>query len=292
MNMKTSTVLEVLLIVVFLVFGFMFVGMTNQLVPDLLPESAQDVDAITYLENFEDPDTADANPDGKTAGGTSIYSYAETDWTWANVTDAYGAPVTGQSYYVNDTDGNGCYSTFTFASKTYTSASFYFMFDDTYHNESLVHLEAANGSDLMYFNITDTKCECYEGDDTLLWSEDIDEGTWYKLNVALNWDGTFTASIYSVSIAGVLTSMGSGTGDMGAGAVSYGSCAIFNVSGVNTQPAGLYIDNMQLYKAGTEGAESRIQATGDSFFILAGVIIFAVVLSILFSVLFVMKKKK
>jgi len=283
---KYKDAIGVVIIVIALIVGFVGIAMINT---NLAPMVEDTVEDITLTENFESPDVTDTNPDGLSAGGTSIYSYAETDWTWANVTDDYGAPLTGQSYYVNDTDGNGCYSTFTFASNDYASASFYFMFDDTYHNESIVYLQDSDGNNLLYFNITDTKCECYEGDDTLLWSEDIDEGTWYKLSVALNWEGTFTASIYSVSIAGVLTSMGSGTGDMSAGAVAYGECAVFNVTGVNTQPAGLYIDNLNLHK---DGLQTDIEDLTGSYRVIVGVIVFIVVIAALAMIFTQLKKIK
>jgi len=290
--MKSNTVVEILAIVMVLIIGFMFVGLSTDIAPEILPDGA-DIPAVTYLECFEDPDVNETNPDGKDVGGTTIYTYAETDWTLANVTDLYGAPVSDQSYWVNDSDGDGCYSTFTFASKSYTSASFYFMMNDAYHKQTIVRLEAADGSDLMFINITDTECQCYEGDGTLLWDEDINSGTWYKLSVALNWEGTFTASLYSVNIAGLLSAVGDGgTGDMSAGAVAYGSCAIVNVSGVAGEDAVIYLDNLQLYKAQVDGVEADISEVSDLYAGLVAVVIFAIVLTLLFVALFAIRKKK
>jgi len=284
---KYKDALTVVVIVIALITGLVGIAMiSNTLAPELLDDTIRD---ITYLEDFESPDVNETNPDGLSSGGTSIYTYAETDWILANVTDLYGAGTSSQSYWVNDSDGDGCYSTFTFASDTYTSASFYFMMNDAYHKMVNVSLEAADGSDLLRFNISDTEVSCHDATEEL-WDEDITSGVWYKISVALNWEGTFTASLYSVSIAGTLTPVGSGgTGDMGTGAVSYGSCAIFNVSGDVGSDAVVYIDNVQLYKA---GADADIDNLEDSYLLVAGVIIFIVVISALLWIFTELKKYK
>ena len=146
--MKINSNLVIELAVIFMVFCVMFIAFSQ--IETVGEDIGTGDPAYTYLECFEDPDVNETNPDGKDVGGTTIYTYAETDWILANVTDLYGAPVSDQSYWVNDSDGDGCYSTFTFASKAYTSASFYFMMNDAYHKQTIVRLEAADGSDLMF----------------------------------------------------------------------------------------------------------------------------------------------
>jgi len=286
--MKINSTLVTELAVVFFVIMIAFVALSQiQFAGENLGTGE---DAITLLECFESPDVNETNPDGLSAASVAIYSYAETDWILANVTDLYGAPVSDQCYWVNDSDGDGCYSTFTFASDTYTSASFYFMMNDAYHVMTNVSLEAADGSDLLRFNISDTEVSCHN-DTTELWDEDITSGVWYRISVALNWEGTFTTALHSVSIAGILTPVGTGSGAMGAGAVSYGSCAIFNVSGDVGSDTVLYIDNLYLYKAET-GTNSYIGDTLIEFAIVVSILVIAIVVSILFLVVREMQKRK
>jgi len=153
-----------------------------------------------------------------------------------------------------------------------------------------VSLEAADGSVLMRFNISDTEISCHD-EEGEIWDEDISSGVWYRLSVALNWEGSFTGALSSVGITGLLTSVSDWTStELGDDAVSYGTCAVFNVSGDVGDATDLYIDNMQLYKEEGE-AYSELSGVMDSFVLAIGAVVVVVVISLLLLIFNPFKKR-
>jgi len=288
---KSAHIFEIVVIIFVLVFGFMFSAIVINSTPDILP--ADQVDryvTTTYTENYES-DTAGSDP------SESWYTYTDTAWDYVfvNETDYRTA---NHSYEINDTDGNTHWTWYNWTSEAHTYYELYFKIDNSTHTDIGLTMEHSAGSSTdvrIYGKGTIEPYVSFSNYSTVRWNNTISNNTWWRLRWDFNYtDNTVRCRLYNnASVDQTATNSTWLLADPETGPIDITDTTGLYIWGSTGKSVQIYFDDMTLqFEDFVSGVDTQIRATQNLYATIVGVVIFAVVMTILFGVLIYFKDKK
>lgn len=251
----------------------------------------------SYTEDFEDEEV-DTNP------SAGWYTYSEYFWNYANVTDTANAPLnaSGQSYWINETNGTGRYSLFEFTqADNYSYFEIWVKMINISHAYTKMTLQDTQDDEIVSFNITNTNIVCYNAENGILWTEVLPTNTWFKIKTTFNWtDSTVYVETGDTDISGVYEGADA-DGHLGFNSSNVDDLASVNLTGSIFQASYIYFDDMVISKT-TEDEEDETPSerldriSGENYGALAvlilSVLLVVIVIALVYHVITVSTSKK
>lgn len=225
----------------------------------------------TNTETFE-TDTNESNPED------TWYTYTESGWGWANVTNETGRGTSSNSFFINDSSGGIDFSNFTFTANDFEYFQTWFMWDNTSHNFTRINYL---DEDIAIVGMFDVGGTVYDNrtqtvgfsNGSISWnSSALDNNTWYQVRADFNWTtNTIRGRLFDT--AGT-TLNDSGYIPMGDASLTSNNLSKINFSAHTSNPAYIWFDDFTLYDTDTvQGDVPDVVGTANSVFNIIGIVL-------------------
>ena len=304
---KYKDALTVVIIVIALIIGLVAVGMiSNTLAPELLDDSVRDI-TYTETEDFESPDINGSDPDSLANSASTyswMYTYNEVDWgEYDDIDNRTTMPLATageQCYWVY---GNNSDSLSRFVFKDADNETCFRM--DYFEMCAKIDNSTNEETNISFFNCEEeilmtvflrtyddgeSRIVVTNNAGTELINTTIDNNTWYKGRIDADYTTspyTYTFTAYKENIAGIFSSVGTNS--------TTGDAKLYYIEITNNHAdeeyGNCYVDDM-VFGYTVAGADTDLDGLYDDYLLVAGVIIFIVVIGALFWIFTEIKKYK
>jgi hypothetical protein len=265
---EPQIIMGVVVSLIILGVGVFAVFTVTNVIDDEIPTTT--TTTVTNSETFEG-DTNESNP------SDTWYTYTESGWEWANVTDLQSKSGT-QSFRVNTSDGLDNHVILNLTSPTeYEYFEFWFKWDNTSHNFTRYTFLDSSLQGICMVDIGGTVSEGKTNKTafnnyTQQWnSTELANDTWYNMYIDFNWTTNYVRGRLLNTTA---TLNDSGWVPMFTGTAVETDIASIVISGYTGQTAMAWFDDFVLYDTSSETVEHPdITGTANSVFGIIGIVL-------------------
>ena len=242
------------------------------------------MDVTSNVETFE-TDTNGSAP------ASDWYTYTDTGWEFANVTNQTGRGTSSNSFRVNDTtSGGGDYANFTFTTNDYDYFEMYFKWNNqtNFQNMTRSLFVDVDGAIIGGYNITGNATNITSSANNTVsffnntatgsdwagkggWnSTELTNDTWYRVRTDFNWsDNTIRGRLYSN--AGTLLN-DSNYINMSTGSLVSNNLKTLSITGLAANTSHIWYDDFTLYHSEI-ARYTDISTTANAVFNIIGIIL-------------------
>jgi hypothetical protein len=290
-----GTVKGIVYMIAFLLIGIIAMSLVISTTSDL-SETGDTTTNYTLVDYFTCPtdDTNGTNPNGNDTDGvpySTFYTYDEETWGGVDdINDSEGYTVNGTFWALGN--DSGAESSFMFLDHNgdefcsdygIERIAWDFKIDNATHTGIDYTLYDCSSGIIVWLSVLDTNVTLYTTGPTKLWNTSIDNDTWYRFELLIDWSGagapTYNSTLYGLDLPGVF-SVVLATNET---TIETGKLWMLVVDPTRAGYWGdIFTDDLEIeYTVTTPGGESHMIDIMTQFYIACGVIMVVIIISIL-----------